>query len=65
VAGLIQQLTSASEHMGADHPPLVLILDKTGRTPFADLPDLLVTMRSRRISFAVLVQALSSAAGSH
>jgi type IV secretion system protein VirD4 len=56
---LLQQLTSASDRMSADHPPLLLILDEAGRTPFADLPDLLVTMRSRRISCAVLVQALS------
>jgi type IV secretion system protein VirD4 len=56
---LLQQLTSASDRVGADHPPLLLILDEAGRTPFADLPDLLVTMRSRRISCAVLVQALS------
>jgi type IV secretion system protein VirD4 len=56
---LLQQLTSASDHMGADHPPLLLILDEAGRTPFADLPDLLATMRSRRISCAVLIQALS------
>jgi type IV secretion system protein VirD4 len=56
---LLQQLTSASDRMGADHPPLLLILDEAGRTPFADLPDLLVTMRSRRISCAMLVQALS------
>jgi type IV secretory pathway TraG/TraD family ATPase VirD4 len=56
---LIQQLTSASDRVAAGHPPLLLILDEAGRTPFADLPDLLVTMRSRRISCAVLVQALS------
>jgi type IV secretion system protein VirD4 len=56
---LIQQLIAASDRIAADHPPLLLILDEAGRTPFADLPDQLVTMRSRRISCAVLVQALS------
>jgi len=56
---LIQQLATASDRLGADHHPLLLILDEAGRTPFAGLPDFLVTMRSRRISCAVLVQALS------
>ncbi len=56
---LIQQLLSASDRARTAHHPLLLILDEAGRTPFADLPDFLVTMRSRRISCAVLVQALS------
>jgi hypothetical protein len=40
----IQRLTSASDTMGANHPSLLFILDESGGTPFADLPDLLVTM---------------------
>jgi hypothetical protein len=56
---LIQQLVAASDRMGADHPPLLLILDEAGGTSFTDLPDQLVTLRSRRISCSVLVQALS------
>jgi len=54
------QLVTASDQVDADrHQPLLLILDEAGRTPFAGLPDFLVTLRSRRISCAVLVQALS------
>jgi hypothetical protein len=56
---LIAQLVTASDRMSAAHHPLLLILDEAGRTPFAGLPDFLVTLRSRRISCAVLVQALS------
>jgi len=56
---LIQQLLTASDSTRAAHHPLLFILDEAGRTPFADLPDFLVTMRSRHISCAVLVQALS------
>ncbi len=56
---LMQQLATASDRAHQAHHPLLLILDEAGRTPFAELPDFLVTLRSRRISCAVLVQALS------
>ncbi len=57
---LVMQLVTASDRAGAtDYHPLLLALDEAGRTPFAGLPDFLVTLRSRRISCAVLVQALS------
>jgi type IV secretion system protein VirD4 len=56
---LIEQLITTSDRLHADHQPLLLVLDEAGRTPFAKLPDFLVTLRSRRISCAVLVQAIS------
>ena len=57
---LIMQLVTATDRAGTtDRQPLLLVLDEAGRTPFAGLPDFLVTLRSRRISCAVLLQALS------
>jgi len=56
---LMQQLATQSDLVGGNRHPLLLVLDEAGLTPFPDLPDYLVTLRSRRISCAVLVQALS------
>lgn len=56
---LIMQLVTESDRLNAGHPPLLIILDEAGRTPFAGLPEFLVTLRSRHMSCAVLIQALS------